>query len=488
MNLSKSSKKKVKRLIANHSPAGLAKLITKGKYKYPSHIDYINNYLIDIVEKGNQRIIVTLPPRHGKSELISKYFPLWFLGRCPDKNVILASFSKSLAVDKSRTARDMFSEFGPRFFKLQLAKGYATASEWGIQSKNGKMFATGLHGQITGKGADVFIIDDPIKDSSEAYSPVIRSKIWDWYESTAFTRLAPNASIIIVMTRWHNDDLVGRLLENDSDEWTVINLPAIAQENDILGRKPGEALWPDEWPIEKLLKIQKGMSEYWFTALYQQKPISGSFTIFNPSWFQYYERDERPEFIVKFMTMDTAFKDGEKNDYSVLAVWGVCGQGKLYLIDILRKQLLFPELLEATIAFKDLWKPTFIAIEDAASGQDLIPSLKKELRSKNSSVQIIPVPPMKKELRAHLTSPIIREGDVLFPGYSRPWREDYLDELKTFPAGNHDDQVDATTIALQMYDKRYRKRTSAIPKTLKAKMEPGVRKSRDRGNNLFSGY
>ena len=200
--------------------------------------------------------MVFMPPRHGKSEVVSKKFPAWFLGRNPDKEIIISSYAADLAYDFSRIARNTFREWGPKLWGLNLADDSGAVGRWGIQGRRGGLVAAGVGGPITGRGAHVAIIDDPFKNYEESASETVREKVLNWYKSTLRTRLAPGGAIVLVMTRWHEKDLAGELetamTEEDGEQWEIIELPAIAKENDILGRQPGEPLWPARYPLTEL--------------------------------------------------------------------------------------------------------------------------------------------------------------------------------------------------------------------------------------------
>ncbi|GAG84874.1 unnamed protein product, partial [marine sediment metagenome] len=288
----------------------------------------------------------------------------------------------------------------------------------------------------TGRGFNVGIIDDPVKDEEEAASQVIRDKVWDWYQKVFRTRAEPEAAIIIVMTRWHQDDLVGRLLKQAkedpaSDQWKVLHFPAI---------KDGQALWPGRYPIGVLEKIRSSIGGRAFESLYQGNPTVAEGQIIKREWWKYYK--ERPNFLRIIHSWDTAFKSKTQNDYSVCTVWGEAQNG-FYLLDVWRAKVEFPELKRAAVALDARDKPSAVPVEDKASGQSLIQELQRDTN--------IPVLPYKvdrdKVARAYAVTPLIEAGKVFLPE-SAPWLFDYIEELSAFPNAEYDDQVDSTTQAL----------------------------------------
>jgi len=408
------------------------------------HLQIINNKLLDLAGGKINRLIINMPPQHGKSELISKYFPVWYLGHNPDHNVILVSYQADYAAEWGKKAKDLFEEVGPTYFGKSLKKRTGSRYRWSINGFNGGMKTTGISGSITGKSADIIIIDDPIKNESEALSPVWRERVWNFFRATAYTRLSPTGKFIIIMTRWHYDDLCGRILENKDEfgEWEVVSLPAIATEDyDLIGRMKGEALFPRRYDIFNLMDKQKTLGPFWFSAEYQQEPIASEYQIFNKDKWLYYDINNPPKFSTIIQSWDTAFKENELNDYSACETWGIYNNN-FYLIDIWRGKVLFPKLETTVIELSNLYKPNLILIEDAASGQDLIPVLKRDTK-----LNIKKITPMNKVIRAHAISPLIEQGRVFLPSKAS-WLPTFLNEHAKFPNGKNDDLVDTTTIFL----------------------------------------
>ena len=255
------------------------------------HVLYLERLLVDAVEgRGAARLIVTLPPRHAKSTVVSHYLPAWYLSRWPERQIVLASYEARFASRWGRRAREVVERMA---LGIRLRRDVTAADQWETLAGGG-MTTAGVGGPITGYGAHLLVIDDPVKNAEEARSAVFREKVWDWWLSTASTRLEPGAVVVLLMTRWHEDDLAGRLIravrEVDDDDreeqWAVINLPAIACEDDPLGRAPGEALWPERFPLHRLERRRERLGSYWWSALYQQSPIAEGGGAFQRQWFR----------------------------------------------------------------------------------------------------------------------------------------------------------------------------------------------------------
>jgi len=241
------------------------------EWKKAKHLEVLADKLTKAANGDIKKLMVFMPPRHGKSELVSKKFPAWYLGNNPNKEIIISSYSADLAYDFSRIARNTLDE-NSKIFGVQLASDNAAVKNWGISNYRGGLTAAGVGGPITGRGANIAIIDDPVKNWEEAKSPTMREKIWNWYQSVLRTRLAPGGSIVLVMTRWHEDDLAGRLLKQERDKWEVVEFPAFATKKDLLGREEGDPLWPDRYPHKELIDIKESLFSRMWDSLYQQKP------------------------------------------------------------------------------------------------------------------------------------------------------------------------------------------------------------------------
>jgi hypothetical protein len=289
----------LKRSAARWSPAGLAAVASRGKWKLAPHLKLLNEKLIrferDILDRKSPRLAIFMPPRHGKSELVSRHTPPWFICRNPELRVILSSYEGDFAASWGRKSLELAQEYGPRYFDVGIDPKSRAAHEWGIAGHSGGMDSIGVGGPATGKGASLWVIDDPVKDAKQANSEVYRESTWDWYRATGYTRLAPGGGILLMMTRWHEEDLAGMILKHAREEtgetWDVVRLPALAEENDPLGRRPGEALWPERYPVPDLMRIKATLGSYWWSALYGQSPMPNDGGTFKRSWLRYYRRE-----------------------------------------------------------------------------------------------------------------------------------------------------------------------------------------------------
>jgi predicted phage terminase large subunit-like protein len=398
---------------------------------------------LERVESGLfDRLMIFMPPRHGKSLITSTLFPAWYLGRHPEHSIIAASYGAELATDFGRRVRNFVADPLHRaIFPTCVLAGDSSAVHRFNLEAGGAYYSVGAGGPITGRGANILLIDDAVKNREEAFSQTARRSLQAWYETTAYTRLAPGGSIIVIATRWHVEDLPGWLLkEHASEGWKVINLAALAEPDDALGRKEGEPLWPERFPAEVLERIKEAIGTSAWQSLYQQRPVAETGGIFQKDWWRSYK--DAPECRRIVFSADTAFKTGQSNDYSVIQVWGEAAAG-YHLLHVWRQRAEFPELKRQAIALAEIWKPNAVLVEDMASGQSLIQSLQAETR-----LPILPVKPLgDKVARASAVSPIVESGRVYLPE-SAAWLGDFLDEVSSFPAAPHDDQVDALSQAL----------------------------------------
>ena len=417
--------------------------VHNGMYKPLRHTQYLADRLQAIADGEQKYIIVEMPPRHSKSMTITETFPSYFIGRNPNKRVIATAYSEGLARKFGRLNRNKLVEFGSEIFNIQMANDNSTATNWSVGDNAGGMVATGIGGSITGEGADLMIIDDPIKNNAEAQSETIRNKIWDEWETTLSTRLHKGASVIVVMTRWHEDDIVGRLLERSPYDWERIRMPAISEDDDdLLGREVGEPLsielgFDERWAE---LKKQEVGSKTW-NALYQQRPSASEGNIFKREWWQYYEQAPR-KFDRMIISWDLTFKGNDSNDYVVGQVWIKKGADK-YLVEQVRGQMDFPDTLQAvkTLARK-YPKAREILIEDKANGPAVISSIQREVSG------VIPIKPKESKVaRAQSVTPQIESGNVFLPKYAA-FVDDLIEECASFPNSANDDQVDALSQAL----------------------------------------
>ena len=440
-----------------------------GTWQRAPHLEYLAARLEGVAAGEVRRLMVFMPPRHGKSSLVSRGFPAYYLGRHPDREIILASYGAELANDFSRKARSIVFEYGNRFDPpIALARDSKAVNRWHLSNGRGAVTAAGVGGGLTGKGASLALIDDPLKDWAAAQSKTIRDAAFDWYQSVLRTRLAPGGSIILVQTRWHEDDLAGRLLREmaaGGESWEVVNLPAIAEEHDALGRRPGEALWPAMFPLEELEATRRAIGATKWAALYQQRPQAEGGGLFRRSSFRYYEQagdtiilhaldgDRRIDLAScwLFQTVDPAATTSAQSDYFAAGTWAVTPDSELVLLDLLREKAETVRHIEIMDSLWYRWHPKFQAVENRTFGLNIIQELKRRGR---------PVVPCKadqdKFSRALPISARYEAGMVYHPSLA-PWIEDLEGELLSFPNGTHDDMVDVVAYAAILLAERKRK-------------------------------
>jgi predicted phage terminase large subunit-like protein len=418
----------------------------------PQVAQTVNRFLADVEHKRSPHLILTAPPQHGKSELISRRLPAFALGRNPDLKIIATSYSADRAFDFSLDVQriidsEAYHSIFPntrivgQFEKVGRAKRSAALFE--VVGRRGRYRAAGIGGGITGEPADILIIDDPIKDFAEALSETIRDSVYDWLTSTALTRLQEGGGVILMATRWHQDDPIGRLMQRQPEQWKILNFRAIAEADELPYRLVGEPLSVERFSLETLRKIRDGgaMSSYQWSALYQQRPSPLGGGIFKRNDWQYYQQAPAA-FDDMLQSWDCAFKDKGSSDYVVGQVWGVKGSDK-YLLDQVRDHFSFGATVNAIRVLSAKWpKAHTKLIEDKANGTAVIDTLKHEISG------LIPVQPEGgKEARAHAVSCEVEAHNVYLPQYAN-WVADFVEECAAFPAAAHDDQVDAMTQAL----------------------------------------
>lgn len=424
------------------------------------HLQLLNRKLVEVAVGRIPRLIVSMPPRHGKSELVSKYFPVWFLGTFPDDRIILASYEADFAASWGAKARDLMESIGLELWGLRVRPDARAANHWNLVGHLGGMDTAGVGGPLTGKGAKVLLIDDPVKNDKEAMSATYREAAWNWATATAYTRLEPGGSVVLIMTRWHEDDLVGRFLRQWRDEggepWEVLELPALAGEDDPLGRQPGEPLWPERFDRAALEKIRTTLGAYWWSALYQQRPQPAGGTIFKREWFRYFTEAgdmyvlHRPDGTThnvpkvecwRFQTVDVAASVATSADYFVVATWAVTPTKDLLLLDVIRTRVEGPDQRGLIRQAFDTWRPSYVGVERVAYQLVLV----QELRRQGLPVREL-VPDKDKVARA-LVIAARYEGGTVYHRAGAAWLGDWEAELVAFPKGEKDDQVDTASYA-----------------------------------------
>lgn len=402
-----------------------------------------------VANKESPRLMLFMPPRHGKSTLASVAFPAWHLGRHPNHEFISCSYSGSLAMNFSRKVRQLLREpvYKNVFEKSRLDKDSQSIESWQT-TQGGGYVAAGVGGGITGKGAHVMVIDDPVKNREDAESDNNRDATWDWYTSTAYTRLSPGGGILVILTRWHDDDLAGRLLkqaEEGADQWEVIKYPAIAEIDETF-RKYGESLHPERYNVDALEQIRKAIGPRDWSALYQQNPVSDEGDYFSRDMIRYYE-DEDIEYaqLNYYCAWDLAIGQRDRNDYSVGIVVGVDEYDNLFVVDVVRGKYDGFELVEQILDLYETWRPGIVGIERGHIEMALGPFLQKRTRERGLSeayFKDLKVGRRDKEARARAIQGRMQQGMVYFPK-DAVWTGTMVAELLRFPNGAHDDQVDA---------------------------------------------
>ena len=412
------------------------------------HHRLIIEYL-EAVERGDiPRLMIFLPPGAAKSVYASQIFPAWFLGKHPKKNVIAASHSAELAEKFGRRVRGFYSSTEHyRVFNFGVSKESAAAGRWST-SAGGEYFAAGAGAGIAGFRADLGIIDDPFRNREDADSATMRDKIWDWYKADFFTRLKPGAAQILIQTRWHTDDLAGRLLNDQGDggqQWHVLSIPMeCTSTDDPLERKIGERLWP-EWFTDEMVAQAKRDSRNW-AALYQQSPVVDGGNILKRSWWREWKGKHPPKCVYVIQSYDTAFsdKDLKANSFSARTTWGVFftddGNPAIMLIEAWRGRVDYPTLRsEATKAYREQ-QPDCVLIEKKASGQSLIQDMRR------AGILVAEYQPDRDKVsRAYAVQALLESGQIYYP--PRRWADEVITECEQFPNGVTSDYVDTCTQA-----------------------------------------
>lgn len=428
------------------------------RLSFAPHLEVMAAKLADtLLGKGPKRLIINLPPRSLKSITVSVAAVAWLLGHDPSKQIICASYGQDLA---DKLARDTRAIMARSFYRNVFPGTVLSSAKLSVNdfytTKQGFRMATSVGGVLTGRGADIIIIDDPLKPD-EALSEARRGAVNDWYDNTLLSRLNSKEKgiIVIVMQRLHQDDLVGHVLDRGED-WGILSFPAIAEEDEhyivetpigprAFKRKVGDVLDPSRESLETLQGIKQLIGTYNFASQYQQNPTPVGGAMVLTDWLQYYEpAAPLPRFTMVIQSWDTANKGGELNDYSVCTTWGLY-DGRYYLLHVLRQRLNYPDLKRKVVDQVARYNPTHVIVEDKASGTQLIQDLKSQ-----GVYQIKPYeapPQTDKIMRLHAQTAQFESGHVLLPR-SAPWLAEYVRELTTFPGTKFDDQVDSTTQAL----------------------------------------
>ncbi len=419
-------------------------LLSFTEYTNPAYASANHHRLIaeklEAVERGEiDRLMIFMPPRHGKSELASKRFPAWCLGRSPRRQIIAASYNSDLASDFGRNVRNIVAEpeFGQVFPSVSLAPDSQAANRMNT-NHGGTYVAAGVGTAVTGRGADIALIDDPFKDREEADSERRRDVVWDWYRSTLFTRLMPGGAVVLIQTRWHEDDLAGRLIEAEGDQWEVLDLPAI--------NKAGEALWPEWYDLPALERIKATIGPREWSALYQQQPQPDDGTFFQRDWFKTWTK--LPD-VRYYGTSDYAVTDGG-GDYTVHRIWGVDGKGEVYRVDGWRDRTTSDVWIEKKLDLVAKYKPLCWFGEGGVIQKAIEPMLKRRMQERRVFCRMEWLPSVAdKPTRARSFQAMAASGRVFFePGAD-------IGEHLVFPAGKNDDDVDCSSLIGRAIDQAH---------------------------------
>lgn len=407
---------------------------TNHNYETADHHRLIADKL-EAVERGEiKRLMICMPPRHGKSELGSRRFPAWYIGRNSDRQIIAASYNSDLANDFGRDVRNIVAS--PEFaflYKTSLSIDSKAANRWHTDS-GGMYVAAGVGTAITGRGADILLIDDPFKDRQDADSEIQRNRVWDWYTSTAYTRLMPDGAVIVINTRWHDDDLSGRLLsaqDEGGDKWVLLELPAIDLQN-----KP---LWKEWYPIERLEQIRAVLPARDWNALYQQNPIPDEGDFFKADWFKEY--DELPTNLRMYGASDYAVTE-DGGDFTEHGVIGVDGSNNIYVADWWYGQTASDKWIESKCDLIIKHAPHIWFGESGVIRRSIEPFMMRRMQEREAYCRIEWLASINdKPSRARPIQAMASMGKVYLPK-NAPWKARLLSQLLRFPAGKHDDAVD----------------------------------------------
>jgi predicted phage terminase large subunit-like protein len=472
---------------ARLSPAGFASYASEGMWHLAPHLSILNRKLMDVSAGRLKRLMIFMPPRSGKSELISKYFPVYYLGTHPDHRVIMAGHTNDFAMQWGRKARDIMEAYGKEVFGVEVSQTSSAADRWDIQGHVGGMDTAGVGGSLTGKGADLLVADDIVKGRDVASSSVKLENIFEWFTTDAYTRLMPGGRVVIVLTRWSMADPAGRLLSLMEDRereladkglklpaderWEVLKFPAIAEEDEYyteyngekkLFRKEGDVLWPQMFTKADMEDRRRTLGAYWFAAMYQQRPVPREGAVFNKDWFRYftfspdgqtailYQPDmPTPKAVPinkcrRLLFVDTAGKTKSTNDYTAALATLYTPDKEILIFDGMNERLELPDQIKHLTDMYYKCHPSTIFVEDVSYGTALIQTVKR--------TGTLPIRPLEaewtrrnKEDKAAAIVSRYQTGMVYHLRTEALWKQQMEQELLDFPAGEHDDLVDCAS-------------------------------------------
>lgn len=421
--------------------------------EYPAkHHIYMCDHLMAAEAGEIMRIAISFPPGAAKSTYCSRLFPSWYLGRNDRKKFIQAGHTQNFVESEfGKKTRDIIQtpEYRDVFPEVMVAADSRSAGRWSLNNPRGGYICKGVGQAIAGFRGNISVVDDPVGSREDAESQTVRDKVFNWFSADLTTRLLPHSPLFVVATRWHSDDIIGRIEDMTKEgrgiPYEIINIPAICEEeNDPLGRAPGEGLWPEFYPIEHYVNLKATLPAKDWNSLYQGEPMDAAGGAVEASWFQRYSGDPRKTETIRriALSVDTASKTKERNDYTAILVWMTTTTGRHYLLDVLRKKMEFTKMTTEIEKMAVRWNVSVILVEDKGSGTQYI-----QTRQGKAPAPIIPIPVNNqdsKEFRFDAVTPTFEAGLVYLPDRAI-WLPDYEKELLAFPLGKYDDQVDATS-------------------------------------------
>ena len=439
---------------ANHSMLGFANAVYPG-FKTGPHHKKLAKIFTDVIEGRKKRVIINIAPRMGKSEFSSYLFPAYFLGKYPNKKIIMGTHTAGLSEDFGRRIRNLIDteEYHEVFPSTMVADDQKAAGKWST-SAGGQYYAAGVGGALAGRGADLFVIDDPHSEQDvKSNSRLAFDTAWSWFQTGPLQRLMPGGAIIIIMTRWSLLDLTGRLIDYqiknpEAVPWEIVELPAILNEDE----ENEKSLWPEQWPLEQLKATKASLDPQYWNAQYMQQPTSENSALVSRKMWRIWDQDEPPVCDYVIQSWDTAFETKNKSDYSACTTWGVFyneeegNSPQVILLDAFKDRMAFPELKQVAYKHYMEWEPDAFVVEKKAAGAPLI----QELRAIGIAVQeFTPSRGNDKMVRLNAVADLFSSGKIWAP--DTRWAREVIEEIAAFPVGEHDDYVDTTTQALLRY-------------------------------------
>ena len=439
---------------AQENMLGFATSVYPG-FKIGPHHRKLAKIFTDVIEGRKKRVIINIAPRMGKSEFSSYLFPAYFLGKYPQKKIIMGTHTAGLSEDFGRRIRNLLDteEYREIFPQTMVADDQKAAGKWSTAA-GGQYYAAGVGGALAGRGADLFIIDDPHSEQDvKTNSRLAFDTAWSWFQTGPLQRLMPGGAIIVIMTRWSLLDLTGRLItyqtkNPEAEPWEIVELPAILNQD----TDNEKSLWPEQWPLATLKSTKAALDPKYWNAQYMQQPTAETSAIVSRKHWRIWEKDDPPRCEYVIQSWDTAFETKNNSDYSACTTWGVfyneeeSNSPQVILLDAFKDRMAFPELKEVALKHWKEWKPDAFIVEKKAAGAPLI----QELRATGIPVQeFSPSRGNDKMVRLNAVADLFSSGKVWAP--DTRWAREVIEEVATFPVGEHDDYVDTTTQALLRY-------------------------------------